>query len=632
MNRIFFYLFLLLPVGVHAGDSASVLKTGAFPDTFDVAGPNLEHISRYTAYRIDSSRKEGIETIARRYDQGGFLPMPLNRTLNNGFNPYPLWLHVTIRNTDKDTRRYWWSHYSHADSILVYRRTGPDNFVCTDTLSYYTPLRNRKIPVRFLATELLLQPGEYVELFIKVRNMRSTQHAIADLTTPDHNLLWEKGFYWSIGIFIGCFLLVMVFSLIIGIFTRERIFFWYGLFILLTTCVTLIEELLVTAFPGNGIFPVLTRLQPLALVIIAQGLHYRVVRYIVRPSRREQFFRYLDRFNLAGTLFGVLALLGYAAGLEQIEVGQLVFDAFLYTGIIVVCLMMISMFTVICLSASKGWQWLAFPIAGFLSLYFNPAGFWLNYSGLLHYYEITYPNYFYWTICGEFVILSCLLAWRYRETVKKNYRLLQERAIQDKQMYHRELAVQEQERRQIARDLHDDLGASISAIKLVISNSYAHDKHLMAMIGKASNNLRYFFTLLSLDGMGEQGIFNALRKKVEELNRLGVVSFSFIPVGSDALIDRRIAQALWRISSELLNNILRHAGASEANLQLIVDDEQVVLMTEDNGKGYSPGQQHTGMGLGNIQARASELRGEVHISSGPDGTTTIVTIPLNITL
>jgi signal transduction histidine kinase len=77
---------------------------------------------------------------------------------------------------------------------------------------------------------------------------------------------------------------------------------------------------------------------------------------------------------------------------------------------------------------------------------------------------------------------------------------------------------------------------------------------------------------------------------------------------------------------ELSNNILKHANATEATLQLIYYDTYLELMAEDNGT-WIPENKKEGIGLMNINSRVNYLKGKINIDSGKSGTTIVIQIP-----
>lgn len=620
-----FFLFLLLWMSV---PSAKAQDISPYSDTLFVSGPSSEHLSKYLTFWIDRSGKATVNEAAGALKNRDFKHWKLNTSLNLGLNPYPVWLHLNVKNTDLKSEKYWWGFYSHADTINVFQKSS-EGWKSIDTLIYGTPLADRKVKVRFSAIEVLLNGNQSKELMVKVQNYRHTQNAITDFTTPEHNLLWEKKFYWSIGFFIGCFLLISVISFFISIVLREKTFFMYGVYLLLVIAMALMEELMVPVVSHLFVFDLLKRMHSLPTAIVALGIHYHIARYIFSYKvEKSKVLKILTGINNIGLMYGIVYMLVYTVFMEKLHHGLWLYDSIWNIGIGIALLIILTTFTMIVITMKI--KKLLFPgiALAFLILYFNPVSYFLNYAGLINYYKITYPNYFYWIVCSEFIAIGCFLAWRYRKKEKDHYALLKVKALQEEKALNNEIEIQEQERKQIARDLHDDLGTTLSAIKLIITNSYSRDSTLVSMITKANTDLRHFFNKLSLSDLNEYGIIHLLQEKTDQLNSIGNIQFAFIYIGKEELIPKQFKIPIIRVCTELLSNVLKHSYASEATLQLIVDPSQVQLLMEDNGKGFDYKTRKKGMGLNNIYTRVNRWNGEVHISSGVTGTTTIITLPL----
>ena len=76
-------------------------------------------------------------------------------------------------------------------------------------------------------------------------------------------------------------------------------------------------------------------------------------------------------------------------------------------------------------------------------------------------------------------------------------------------------------------------------------------------------------------------------------------------------------------------NVTRHSGASEATVQLLLEERTVQVMIEDNGKGFDTGMKEKGIGLKNVSRRIETLKGNTHIESNREGTNIIIQIPYN---
>ncbi len=598
-----------------------------FRDTLFVKNENNENLIQYVTYYIDSTNQKSVEEIATNRLE--FKNWKSGSNLNFGLNPHPLWLYLNVTNTSGLNTKYWLSLYTQADSVLVFQKK-ENGFVCIDTLSYNIAQSERKNKVRFLVSSLRFEPDENKEIYLKVLSYTKTQHFIMDFTTPESNLLWERNFTSLILFFVGCFTLVAFLSFFVGMILRRKIFFIYGVYICIVILLLLSQELLLSIFPSK-IFVWFNSIHPMSMVLIGLNFHYWLILYVTNShSSDNKILLFFRKVNSYCFYYGVLTLLMYIVLHNSIVLVRQPVYHFLYQLSIVIILLLIgiSFFTIII--TAKGFnKKITHTVFAFLLLYFNPAGYYLNYSGIMKYYKITYPNYFYWILCIEFVILGYIILWRYRKTILHNEQLVQEKAFQEQQNHIRELEILEQEKKQIAQDLHDDLGATLSALKLIITNNYEKDSYLMNMISKANNDLRFFFSKLSPFNLKENGIFKTLETITVQMNRLNKVHFSTIFIGNERqLSDEQLLQ-LYRITSELTSNILKHSSAVEATLQLIIEEDQVLLMTEDNGKGYKVKEEKPGMGINNIYSRVQNLNGKIHISSNNSGTTTIIKIPLH---
>ncbi len=597
------------------------------PDTLELSGPSSAHLSEYATYWVDENGVSLMKDAIAALEDKKFRPWKGQTTLNLGLNPHPLWIHLTVKNVDGEAKTYWWSLYSHADTV-VYFRKAEGYWQAVDTARFTEPYDARDVRVRFLASSIHLDPGETAELMMRIRNLRKAQHAVMDITTPGHNLQWEKKFFWIIGFVSGCLVFIVGLSSVLGIITRERPFFLLAFYAAIVNLVILQEELLIVLYPFRTAVEFFVRLPTLGLVITGCGLHYLILRYMVVP-KNNRLLKWTDRLNQFGLAYGVAIATLYHVFFYDLNSGQPFFRFLWHFSIGTIFLMLTLQVVLLHNRVQKLWHLIPAMFLGLIMLYFSPAGYFLNYEGILSYYTITYPNHFFWGLCAEFLAFDIIVAWRYRNIFRNNSRLLEEKARHKHDLYLKEIQTQENERERIARDLHDDLGATVSAINLIVTNSYRYDGHLVKMVNRANKDLRFFLSNFSGLSINGQEVFQAVRQRVAEMNEMGRTRFSFNGEGKDASLSREMHVAIYRIVSELISNVLKHAEASRSEIQIIVEEEQVLIIAEDDGRGFDVSRKYRGMGLTNIQERVSVFNGMVHTTSDQrSGTTTIVTLPL----
>ena len=198
---------------------------------------------------------------------------------------------------------------------------------------------------------------------------------------------------------------------------------------------------------------------------------------------------------------------------------------------------------------------------------------------------------------------------------------------------------EEQERRRIARDLHDGLGALLATVKLRISalenkipniKNYESFQKAEELIEEASVNIREISHNMmpgSLSRYGLEVSLSDLCTAIEEANKIEV---SFIPHELDNIVDDVVEINIYRIVQELLKNVLKHAEASEVIVQLSLDEGLINIIIEDDGKGFDPNaiNDQNGIGFGSVKSRVLYLNGNLEIESSPGkGSSFNISIP-----
>lgn len=200
---------------------------------------------------------------------------------------------------------------------------------------------------------------------------------------------------------------------------------------------------------------------------------------------------------------------------------------------------------------------------------------------------------------------------------------------------------QDQERNRLARELHDGLGQSLIAIKLQLENAETQHYSMMragidsakSMIDLTIEEVRRVCNALLPAALNEFGIVSTLRARFDEMATLAGFKVCFESEGSLDRLDKKSMIYLYRIAQEALNNIAKHARATEVAVKLQRIDNIVALMVKDNGKGFifDPVNFANRNGLQNMQERTLLLQGKFELDSQPGkGTTIKVTIPYNI--
>ena len=198
------------------------------------------------------------------------------------------------------------------------------------------------------------------------------------------------------------------------------------------------------------------------------------------------------------------------------------------------------------------------------------------------------------------------------------------------------IEVQEKERRTLSRELHDDIGQAISAIKMGATSLDGEDEavrqeivgEIVAMCDQTIGKLRDISTLLRPPQLDALGLVAALRWQCERLFRSGRPVLELDLTAPAERPDPAVELACFRIAQEALTNVLRHSGATRVTVTLAPRDEEILLSVIDDGRGLDP-ERLNGLGLITMRGRAQQLGGTFDIETVPDaGTCVRACLPL----
>ena len=205
------------------------------------------------------------------------------------------------------------------------------------------------------------------------------------------------------------------------------------------------------------------------------------------------------------------------------------------------------------------------------------------------------------------------------------------------------IAMQDEERRRIARELHDGLGQELTAAKMIVDGILLQDvpgpvsKHAASdasgLIDRAIQQVRSISHLLHPPLLDEVGLLSALRWFLEGLTkRSGIETFLDVKPTEFPRLPSEMETATFRIIQEALNNVFRHSGAKNGWVALQHLDGQLVVTIRDDGKGIAESviefrPESIGMGIGGMRQRVKEFSGELRLAKANPGTLVEVVIP-----
>ena len=187
---------------------------------------------------------------------------------------------------------------------------------------------------------------------------------------------------------------------------------------------------------------------------------------------------------------------------------------------------------------------------------------------------------------------------------------------------------QEQERARIAKELHDGIVQDLTVLKMEMSNLNQESESINKLdkITKEVRELSYQMMPVTLR---EMGLISAIEELLHRSLSKNGIAFELEHFNYQERLSDKIEVSVYRICQELLNNVLKHAGASRVSVMIRKSETQLTFIFEDNGKGFDTETSKKGIGLESLNSRIAFLNGNLEIdSSKQKGTTAFIRIPL----
>lgn len=205
-----------------------------------------------------------------------------------------------------------------------------------------------------------------------------------------------------------------------------------------------------------------------------------------------------------------------------------------------------------------------------------------------------------------------------------------DRGRSERKLLHAIINTEENERKRFAKDLHDDLGPLLSTVKMSVTALAARatdpaDKEIINntshVVNEAIITIRDISNTLSPHVLTNFGLQSAAKSFISKVNQTMAMSISFSSNMGDDRFNSDIEAVLYRTMCELINNSIKHSGASNINIELNKHGKFAILQYNDDGRGFDPvildSKENKGMGLSNIRTRVKSVNGISIIESAP---------------
>jgi signal transduction histidine kinase len=577
-------------------------------------------------YFRDTSKKLSAEAIAKKSFQSLH-----NNFINFGQDSANHWLRVHLVNNSAHHEKYFFEiDFVWLDSVYFYNQS----FTLIKAMAWQTPFSERLYPHRNFVLPVLLKPHSDTTVyarFYKKRMLIKGEVSIKNEETFFSNRIFDTGYY---SFFTGIIAIVFIFSMLIFFTNKDRVYLYYAFYVLFSLGFTLTGVGFFLPLYQQGIgFIIASELRNWMLWFSLVFLMLFIRNYVMGGHVLSHTNLIIWRIAL-GLLFSLifqriaLAYFQETTGSQPYILLVIMICCFLLSIVLTFYFVVYSYIRKINTSLAKNYLIGITPffIFGTLS-YFRTFEF-IEHSSLLS-QEVQVA-----CVVFDILVLMFGLTIRYRalhEEKEKQARL----ALENK------LTLQ-YEKERISRDLHDSVGSQLTivATSLDAATYLAHKQKLEPEklekinenVREAVQNLRDTIwathqSRISLDNLDKR-LRNYILKAIEDKLEV-TIGFSFI--NPETTITSMQAINLFRVIQEAIQNILKHAQATEINISGQQTEEKISITISDNGVGMSDSaiKNTESYGIRNMKNRIHEINGELMIDSTADkGTIVSIQLPI----
>lgn len=585
---------------------------------------HLKAISYYT----DSSQTRNWQ----RYQQINDQLIPLSHSkVNLSYENKMLWLLIPFSAIDSITSfRYLMVRNPHINYLGAWLLKG-------DSLAQEFPLSGD----RFVFKQRAVIHADYIyhlppkeqqqfSILLLIDKRNEQLNIPVHFFTEDGFLIYNRTKNLLTGLIMGIGLFLILFSFFLYVQMKERLYIYYAIYIALVFFYIFSDYgySFMYFFPEHPFISDFTR--PMAIsfatpVYMLFALNLLNIRKLL-PVYYKWSLRYLVVYFIL--LVTAIFLMSNTGPFRSI----LVWVMQIYQNLSAVWMIIIAVAGI-----RKKIPYSVYIIFSALTLLFSFFFFMQFLSGYIADTIIT-RNMMNFGFAAEICILAYVLTLRFKKYKEQSEQLLRTSNLQQEQIFKSISDYQQKEMQRYSSMLHDSVGAQLSAIRLNLEtiqhkqNKEQNNDSLIrsiADVSRLANDVRQFSHSLSPVLLQKKGLVEAIKETIEGINKNEGLYIQFESIGSLQKTSFRYELLIYNILQELIQNILKHAQATEAIIQLILEKEMISVFVEDNGKGFEKNFTEDGLGFSQIKQLITFVNGSFIISSTANkGCTVSIEFPL----
>ena len=571
-------------------------------------------LSPHAYFYTGHAHRLAIDTILQS-DSARFVRNNALEEINYGIDRPQAWCAFFIRNESSQQQWVLKIQQSRVDTVQLYIVRENKLIERLPMTGHFQTIAKRPVHSLPFAYSIPIAKNETVAFYLYTTRQYGRHAAILNFQTKDHFESYEYGFNIALAFVCGMVVLASLVGFFLFLFVRQRLYVYYSVYAISFFFVLLAD----TGFAHAVLFLPHNQTVANGFTMICYywmggwlGLFtVELLQLKQNANRWVYWFGIIISYGLCVT--GLLLLI---PGLPH-----LIRWSFISSSYYLAFITNFYILYIISTSVRKKEPIVYFYMAGF---------FFTSFIALLitlsDFQIINFPHhnkdFYYLTPFVEILCVALGIGIHFSKTLKERANV--QLALNETQ--DQIITIQENERKRIAQDLHDDVSNSLAAIRNMVIRSYEPARiekeidHLIATIRTISHDLMPVdFDEFSLTEVIENTVskFKDHSSLVLESNHTGKI-IRLKPV---------YELVIYRIISELITNILKHAQATQGLIQLIYQADSLVVTVEDNGTGIKNSKAREGIGLRSVQLRADYIHARLKIESDDKGTLIMLEVP-----
>lgn len=495
--------------------------------------------------------------------------------------------------------------------LYIVRGDGPEVFPVT---GHFQTLLQRPVPALPFGYPIRIKRNETITCYLYTARQFGKHAPAVELQTVKHFEGYEYGYNLVLGFVTGMVVLAAFVGFLLYLFTKQRLYILYSAYAFSFFLVLLVDSGFLHA---TGVWYYDETVSNGYTMVLYYWMGACLGAFTIELLQLEQFgprwvygFGVILSITLASFAF-ILLFPGLPSSLRWAMVSASYYLAFVINAFVLY---------VIVTSVRKKEPIVYFYMIGFFLTSLVALIILFTDFQLLP-FQITNKDIFFLTPLLEILFVALGIGIQYSQTLRDRVKVQQALNQTQDQL----LTIQEDERRRIAQDLHDDVGNSLAAVRNMVVHAFEPTS-----VEKEINSIIETVRTISHDLMPvdfEQfPLTDMVSQRVNRFKLDDQIAIDFDCTGTVVRLRPITELVIYRIVNELITNVYKHAKASKAYIQFVYRENCLVVTVEDDGAGFSDAPTE-GIGLRSIRLRSAYIRAQLKMEGDDKGTLIILEIP-----